>query len=38
MPGPALTPAQLRSHVAEARRKAPDARVIGVHALSACGG
>ncbi len=38
MPAPALTPAQLRSHVAEARRKAPDARVIGVQAAGGWAG
>ncbi|MFO0851825.1 MAG: BREX-2 system phosphatase PglZ [Gemmataceae bacterium] len=38
MPGPALSPAQLRSHVAEARRKAPDARVIGVQAAGGWAG
>lgn len=38
MPAPALTPAQLRSHVAEARRKAQDARVIGVQAGSGWAG
>ena len=38
MAGTALTPAQLRSHLVEARRRAPDARVIGVQAAGGWAG